>query len=87
MKLVLCSIFLLILLILLSKHVKESFDTQNDKKINDKLDDIIRYIGNSIDSRKNAGKTSKFYNEKYQKQILALTNALNYATYIQKNII
>jgi hypothetical protein len=83
MKALLISILLFIILIFISKNRKESFEPNKTNQ----LDEIIKYINNAINSRKNAGKNSKFYDDKYKKQILPLMNAMNYASYIQKNII
>jgi hypothetical protein len=87
MKRILFSVFLFIILFLISKKIKEPFEKETDKKTYDMLADVIKYIDNSINTRKNAGETSKFSNDKYQKQIMSLENALKYASYIQKNII
>ncbi len=82
MRALLFSILLFILLLFISK--KETF-VENNK--NEKLDEIIKYLNSAINNRVNAGAKSKFRSQKYKNQILPLKNAMNYASYIQKNII
>jgi hypothetical protein len=85
MKALLFSILLFIILIIIIKkfNFKESFETDHKNMLNH----VIKFIDNSIKTRQNAGKTSKFSEDKFQNQILGLKNALKYATYIQNNII
>ncbi len=80
MRALILSILIFIILIWISKKMKEGFETNS-------ITEVIKYIQNSINSRKNASNNSLLSEQKYQDQILPLSNALNYATYIQNNII
>jgi hypothetical protein len=84
MRALILSILIFIILIFVSKKDREGFDKQKEDLM---ITNVIKYIQNSINSRKGASKDSQLSGEKYQKQILGLSNALKYATYIQNNII
>lgn len=87
-KLIILSIILFIILEIISKKIKESLLVQyTDEMIINNLDEIIKYLNNSIDSRNNGAKNQNFFSDdKYQNQILPLKNATIYANFI-KNII
>ena len=88
-KLMIIPIILFIILEIISKKIKEPLMIEyTDEIMIDNLDEIIKYINNSIDSRVNGVKNKNFFSdEKYQGQLLPLRNASIYATYIKNKLI
>jgi hypothetical protein len=68
--------------------VKEPMTIEyTDEMIQDNLDLVIKYLNNSVESRENGKKNNNFFSDdKYQKQLLPLQNAVNYANYIKNKI-
>ncbi len=79
------AIILLLLLILLSKIIKEPFDTK-DPLVKNSVDSVVDFIESAIKSRNNTYENSKFRDDKYQNQLDPLNNALIYAKYIRDTI-
>jgi uncharacterized membrane protein len=80
---------LFIILECFSKQIKEPLITEySDKMIEDNLEEVIKYLNNSINHRKNgANSKNSLSGDKYQKQIVPLKNAVSYAIYIKNKVI
>lgn len=62
--------------------LSKKYNIENIENKNDMVE-VIQNITNAINSRKNGSINKNFFSdEKYQKQILPLNNALSYANYI-----
>jgi hypothetical protein len=75
-------LFLLIVATLLFTSKVEGYvNLKNDRS----MDSVIQAISDALNERVEAVPGSTYSDPKYQTQIVALRNALNYAKYIQTN--